>query len=396
MRPRRLSIQLLALTTSRLFINTGLRMVYPFLPAFARGLGVSLAAISGLVSLRNFAGLLSPIFSPLSERFGRRPILALSMLVFSAGCAIVFIWPTYWVFGLTLAIIAIAKVIYDPAMQAYLGDTVVYEQRGKAIAVTELSWAGAFFIGVPAAGFVIQRYGWQAPFIWLSALGILAALVLRVALPAVDHRSGQVTNLRGTARVIRREPVIWAAGLYILLVMGANELILIVYGEWMEVSFGLNLTNLGLATGVIGAAEISGEVLTGLAVDWLGKRPVIITTGALAGFMYLTIPLLSVSLVAALAMLFALFLFFEMTVVGGIPLMTEIVPNARGVVMSVILATAGLGRALGALAGPALWARGDFRLLGLAAAATMFVAVFVLARWIREAQIPAGADLDRP
>jgi predicted MFS family arabinose efflux permease len=380
----------------RLFLSTGLRMVYPFLPAFSRGLGVSLAATSSLVSLRNFAGLLSPIFSPLSERFGRRPILALSMLLFSAGCVIVFIWPTFWAFGLTLAIIAIAKVIYDPAMQAYLGDTVVYEQRGKALAITELSWAGAFFISVPAVGFVIQRQGWPAPFLWLSLLGILAALVLRVALPALDHRSGKVTDLRSTARVIGREPVIWAAGAYILLVMAANELILIVYGDWMEVDFGLNLTSLGLATGVIGTAEVSGEILTGLAVDWLGKRPVIITTGLLTAFMYLAIPVLSVSLVAALAMLFALFLFFEMTVVGGVPLMTEIVPSARGVVMSVVLAAGGLGRALGALIGPALWLRGDFRLLGLTAATTMLVAVFILARWIREAQVPTGADLDRP
>ena len=71
----RLGWQLTVLTVSRLVINTGLRMAYPFLPAFARGLGVSLPAVAGLVSLRGFSGLLSPLFGPLSERYGRRPVV---------------------------------------------------------------------------------------------------------------------------------------------------------------------------------------------------------------------------------------------------------------------------------------------------------------------------------
>jgi predicted MFS family arabinose efflux permease len=95
--------------------------------------------------------------------------------------------------------------------------------------------------------------------------------------------------------------------------------------------------------------------------------------------------------------LFILFLFFEMTVVGGIPLMTELVPSARGVVMSVILATGGLGRALGALAGPVIWDVGGFPLLGLIAAVIMVLAVLILALWIREAdgessQPPTGTS----
>ena len=92
------------------------------------------------------------------------------MLLFSLGCFIVVIWPTYWALGLTLAAMGVAKVIYDPAMQAHVGDVVPYAQRGKAIAFTEYSWALALLLGAPAAALAIQKWGWQSPFFWLALL----------------------------------------------------------------------------------------------------------------------------------------------------------------------------------------------------------------------------------
>jgi predicted MFS family arabinose efflux permease len=383
---RQYKAEIRALTGSRLFINTGLRMVYPFLPAFARGLGVPLATLAAVVSLRGFTSLLSPLFGPLSDRYGRRLMLVMAMILFCLGCAIVLIWPTLWAFGLTLAIIAVAKVIYDPAMQAYLGDTVAYEKRGRALAITELSWAGAFLLGVPFMGFIMERQGWQATYAWLGAFGLAAAFVLWRTLPTGDGRGSTASSLGTAGTIIRNNPVIWASAVYVFLVMGANELLLIVYGGVMEIGFGLSLTALGLATAVIGGAEVTGEILTALYVDRLGKRPFVIVTGIITCLMYLAIPFTSITLTAALISLFVLFLFFEMSVVGGIPLMTEVVPSARGVVMSVVLATGGLGRGLGALLGPQIMSHGSYELLGLVASVVMALAVLILVLWIREAE----------
>jgi predicted MFS family arabinose efflux permease len=308
------------------------------------------------------------------------------MVLFAIGCAVLLVWPSLWAFGLMLIVVAIAKVIYDPAMQAYIGDTVAYQERGRALAITELSWAGAFVLGVPLIGWSIDNQSWLAPFFFLSLFGVAAAIALWRNLPTSDGRNSQVNGLRQAWLVICRHRVIWAAAIYILLVTMANELMLIVYGEWMESSFGLTLTALGLATAVIGAAEITGELSTAALIDRIGKRPFVITTGTITVVMYAAMPFVSGSLVTALISLFLLFLFFEMTVVGGIPLMTEIVPGARGVVMSVILAAGGIGRAIGALVGPAFWASRGFELLLLFAAALMLVAVLILASAVREAE----------
>ena len=109
-------------------------------------------------------------------------------------------------------------------------------------------------------------------------------------------------------------------------------------------------------------------------------------TVAVSGLMYFMVPLVSITLAMTLLALFSLFLFFEMTAVGGIPLFTELVPSARGVVLSVAIAAGGLGRAIGALLGPAIWRMGDIKAIGIASAGMVFVALFILILWIREGQ----------
>ncbi len=383
-KPPRLLVQLAVLTLARLFLNTGLRMVYPFLPALARGLGVELTAVYRLVTLRNFSGLLSPVFGPLAERYGRKPMLIAATLLMAGGSFIVVISPTYWALGATFVAIGIAKIIYDPAMQAYLGDRVPYKQRGRAIASTETSWAGALLIGAPAIGLAIQFLGWQAPFAWLGALSLLAAILLLRLLPRIPHAANRLLRLRDTGQILRQHPVVWAAAAYTMLAMGSNEIFFIVYGDWMEASFGLALSALGLASSVIGGAEIIGEISAGFLVDRFGKRPVIITTGLLNALAYFVIPFTSNSLFSALATLVLLFWFFEVTLVGGVPLLTELVPGARGVVMSMALGAGALGRTIGSLVGPLIFQRAGFAGSGTTAALIMAFGVLVLARWVRE------------
>ncbi|MBK8903364.1 MAG: MFS transporter [Anaerolineaceae bacterium] len=384
-KPTRLSWQLALIALARLCLNTGLRMVYPFAPAFARQLDVPVTAVYQLVTMRNLAGFLSPLFGPLSERFGRKTVLFGAMIFFSAGCLLVWLWPSYWLLGAALIVISLAKVIYDPAMQAYVGEMVPYRQRGKALAITELSWAGALLVGGPLLGVAIERQGWSAAFFWLGLFGVVTAVFLYRFLPKAQKTiPGRGASLADTWRVVREHPVIWAAMGYAVLNMAGNETIFLVFGDWMELSFGLSLLALGASASVIGGAEIVGELFAGWSVDRFGKRPVIITTGLLNALICLVIPLTAGNLTAALSAYFALFLMFEITVVGGVPLMTEIVPSARSVVMSTVLAAGALGRALGSWLGPFLFTEFGFSSNGVVSAIITAVATLVLALWIRE------------
>ena len=328
---KRLDLQLIALAVARLFLNMGIRIMYPFAPALARGLGVGTADITRLITLRNATGFLSPIFGPLSERYGRKIVLGGGMLLFSLACLMVVARPAFWVLGITLALMGVAKIIYDPAMQAYVGDAVPYARRGRAIAITEYAWALALLLGAPAVGFTVQKWGWQSPFLWMGFLSLASILFLSWALPKTKPRGQKKDTYQNSLRFVKQHPVVIYAVLYITLVMLANEMLFIVFGSWMEDSFQLSLAGLGIAAAVIGGAEITGETIAGWSVDRFGKRPVIIITGTCNAIAYLLLPFSSNTLWVALAMLFIIFLSFEITVVGGMPLMTELVPDARQV-----------------------------------------------------------------
>ena len=381
----RRATQLGILTFARFCLNTVLRAVYPFAPAFARGLGVPVTTIYLMISLRNLTGLLSPVFAPLAERYGRRNVMALSLAAFSLSALLVAGVPAVWSLGLALVVVGAVKVIYDPAMQSYLGDAVPYQQRGRAMAITEFGWSGAFLVGAPLTGWLIARQGWPAPFFWLGLAGAAAAVLLWRGLPAARHHVHGTITIGYTWQMLRRHPVIWAAALYMLLPLIAQESLFIVYGDWMESSFNLSLTGLGLATTLIGLAEMSGEATAGWSVDRFGKRPVVALSGTLTAVAFLLIPLSAGRLTTTLAALVALFFLFEIAVVGAIPLLTELVPEARGVVMSMSLGAMAAGRTIGSIIGPAVWLRTGMWGNSLIAAVAMLLAVVVLVRWLHEA-----------
>lgn len=381
-RKRSLNAQLIALAAARLVLNTGLRFVYPYAPALARGLNVRREDIYYLITLRNMTGFLSPVFGPLSERYGRRAILVLGMVTFAIGAFLVVIRPSYWMLGIALCATGIAKILYDPAMQAHVGDEVPYERRGRAVAITEYSWSLALLIGVPIVGILIQRQGWQAPFLWLGLGGIVAAIVLWRTISTSERRSSTVTTLGQVVQMLREHHVVIFAALYITLFVAANEMLFIVFGGWMEDSFNLSLTSLGVAAAVIGGAELAGETIAGWSVDRYGKRPVIIFTGFLTAFCNLLLPFTSATLAGTLITLFALFLAFEITIVGGIPLMTELVPGSRAVVMSIMLAAMFAGRTLGSLLGPPIWNTLGLTAGGVVWAVVAAIAVLILIKWV--------------
>ena len=52
----------------RAVLNTAYRMIYPFLSVFARGLGVEISVISGLVANRAMIGAVEPFIFPFLQQ----------------------------------------------------------------------------------------------------------------------------------------------------------------------------------------------------------------------------------------------------------------------------------------------------------------------------------------
>jgi MFS transporter, DHA1 family, inner membrane transport protein len=372
--------QVVLFVAARMVINLSYRMAYPFLSVFASGMGISLASAALPLTGRSLAGALGPLLAPVTDRYGRKTGMLLGLGLFSLGVGMVAIWPSFASFFGALVLANLGNQTFLPAMQAYLGDRVAYQRRGRVLALTEMSWSLSFILLVPLAGLLMVRWGWAAPFWLLFGLGLAAlGLVAWRVPPESPHPAEQPTALwHSLKQVITSRPALTALAFSLLITLG-NEVVNLVFGVWIGDAFHLEVSTLGLAATVIGLAELGGESATAALVDRVGKTRAVRAGVIFTSLAALALPFLGRSLGGALLGLVLFYLGFEFTLVSYIPIMTEVLPGARATLMAANLAAFSLGRALGALLAPWLYVSG-IGVNALAALAFNGLALFVLSR----------------
>jgi predicted MFS family arabinose efflux permease len=376
-------LELILLTATRTVINTGFRMVYPFLPVLSRGLGIPFETAALAVSGRWLLGLGIPVVGQLADLRGRKTAVMIGMALFALGILVVAIWPTFFGLLLTLVITALGRHLVDPAIQAYVGDRVPYSKRGRAIAIVEMGWSLAFLIGIPIIGWVIAKRGWLAPFPILAIAAAIALLLVLVTIEGDDSQDRGGTSIVKNLRVLFSSKLALAGIAVSFLISAGNETFSIIFGAWMEEGFNLEILALGSATAVIGFADLAGVTLVATITDRLGIRNslgigIALTTGAV-----LLLPTFSTSVGSALLMVFLLYLFFEFSVVSNMTRMTELEPKIRATMMSGLIAGSQLGRGIGAWLGPVLFKSGIWSNC-IVAGSLNIIALVIIYRFVRE------------
>ncbi|MBW2467731.1 MAG: MFS transporter [Deltaproteobacteria bacterium] len=387
----RLTLCIVVTTVCRLVLNTARRFAYPFAPALSRGLGVPLTAITSLIAVNQATAVLGLFFGPIADRLGYRLMMLSGMALLVAGMFAAGLFPFYGVVLVALFLAGMGKSIFDPALQAYVSERVPFHRRGLAIGFLEFAWAGSTLLGIPLIALLIDRLGWQAPFFAMGGLGILGILVLRIIIEKGKRRpaSGQAPPLfKGAWRQLLRERAALGALLYAFWISVANDNLFVVYGAWLEKQFGLSIVALGLGTSVIGIAELAGETLTATLADRLGLKRSVIGGMAACLICYGILPILGQTLGMALTGLFIIFLTFEFTIVTSLSLFTELVPSSRATMMASYLASAGVGRVVGALIGGPIWLAGGIYATALVSAAISGLALASLIWGLRGWQKP--------
>lgn len=386
-----LRAQLPTLFLARFAINSAHRIIYPFLPSIARGVGISLQAASGLVTLRVVAGLAAPFLGVASDQYGRRRTMEAGLLIFVLASTLLASLGTLTATAIAFLLYGLSKVLHTPAVQAYLGDTVPYQERGRAVGILELPWALGWLLGVPASGFLIEQFGWRAPWAVLIVLGLVGAWLTHAHLPpspqpttGVSVKAYMTSLLTTWRRFLSHRSVVGLILSGFFFVM-AIEMPFIVYGAWLETAFGLSLSTLGLASISVGLAEAAAEVGTAVFTDRLGKRRSgIIGLLGLAASSLMLPWLAGLGLAPALAGVVLMMLSFEYGIVSLLPLATELVPDARASLLSLISVGFSLGRIVGALVGGWLWHWENIAIHAVAGAACALISALLLAWGVAE------------
>jgi predicted MFS family arabinose efflux permease len=328
----RIRSQLIIFMFLRTILNTMHRMVYPFLAVFARGLGVPITTFSFILTARSFIGMLTPVLGSFVDHRGRRFGMLAGILLFTAGMGLVALVPSFATFGIALILAILGKYLFDPSMQAY--------------------------------------------FVWRM---VPHAAPTQPVTASVQNVRSVLTNIPALAGI---SIALWASA--------ANELVNLIFGVWLEDSFGLKIAALAGASAIIGLSELGGEGLVALTTDRLGKPRALALglTGNIAASLLL--PFVGRTEIGALVGLFLFYITFEYVLVSHIPLMTEVMPGLRATLLSFNVMGHSLGRMIGALLAtfiyqkfgflPVTWIAVAFNMFALLALAELTQRLVILPR----------------
>ena len=387
---RGLTGTLFFLAGARLVINTAHRFVYPFLPAISRGLGVSLDTAGLLVSARWVSGLATPaIVAALGRGERRRRLIAFGLALFSLGAAITAITSVFVGALAGFLMMGLAKPVYDISAQSYVADRVPYSTRARYLALLELTWASSLLIGAPAAGLLIERVGWRAPF-WAIALLLglalwLQSVILEPDTPTQPHHRSRLSWDRS------------AVGLLVVITLfsAASEIVFIAFGAWLENEFSFSLVALGGTAVLVALVELTAEGSTVAFTDRIGKRRAVGVGIVIAAVGFASLALVNDKYALGMVGLLIGVGGFEFTVVSSVPLSTEVRPHGRARYLSWVIVATSLGRGAGAAAGPPLFSAGGMGANAVVAAVANLLALVVLIAWVRESHPPTGLDAAR-
>ena len=217
--------------------------------------------------------LAAPLFGSLSDRYGRRPVLLVSLAGMSVSYVILGLAPSLpWLFlGRGLAGITGATIT---TANAYMADISTPETRARNFGLVGAAFGVGFILG-PAIGGILGEIGPRVPFFGAAAVVTLdvlwGLLVLPESLPVERRRAFTIADLspQSSLRNLGVHPMV--AGLALALVFAALsqrsvESVWVLHSSyrygWGELQNGLSLAVFG-----VGAVAVQGGL-----VRWLVPR----------------------------------------------------------------------------------------------------------------------------
>lgn len=174
----------LIILLSIVFIDlAGFGIVIPLIPQLVEEAGggpLLVGIVIGLYSLFQF--LFSPIWGRLSDKFGRKPILAITLFINVLAYGIIFLSPNLWILmlGRILGGIGTANI---PVVQAYIADTSESHERTKRMALVGAIFGLGFIIGPFIGGVTSGMYGLHFPFLLTAVLSLINVVFVLLMLP---------------------------------------------------------------------------------------------------------------------------------------------------------------------------------------------------------------------
>ena len=272
---------LIVIFSAVLLDSIGIGLIFPILPRLLEDVthAADIAPYVG-VMLALYAAIqfiFSPVIGVLSDRFGRRPVLLLSLAGASVDYLLMAFAPQLWMLVIGRAIAGLTSANMATAT-AYITDITPEEQRAQRFGLFQAMFGVGFIIGPVLGGFLGDIWV-RAPFIAAAGLNGLNFLLALLVLP--ESRPGDRSTRLDLASLNPLRPLSWAFSLKGLLPLIALffvfNLVGQVYGTcwalWGQDTFQWNGFMVGLSLGAFGLFHAIAQVFApGWAVRNFGER----------------------------------------------------------------------------------------------------------------------------
>jgi MFS transporter, DHA1 family, tetracycline resistance protein len=263
--------------------SIGLGIIIPSLPLLiadaAHTTVEASSKYSGLV-LSTYAFMqfiFSPLIGNLSDRFGRRPLILMSLLGLGIDYVFMYFAPDLMWLVIGRAISGMFGASFTTAA-AYIADISTDENRARNFGLIGAAFGVGFIVG-PAIGGLVSDFGVRAPFLVAAFFSlanfIYGLLFLKESLPADQRRKFEWkrSNPIGAVVQIFRFPKYKYLFLVIFLVMIANMAVHAVWNYYTISRFGWTPKDVGISLAVVGVSfGLVQGALAGPIVKKLGEK----------------------------------------------------------------------------------------------------------------------------
>jgi DHA1 family inner membrane transport protein len=284
-RPAHFGLAVLALAMGGFAIGTTEFVTMGLLPQIADGVDVSIPAAGHVISAYAVGVVVgAPVLAFLGARLPRRGLLIALMAAFGVGNALSALAGSFELLTAARFLSGLPHGAYFGVASLVAANLASPERRGRAVALVMLGLSVANVVGVPAATWLGQNYGWRSAYWSVTVLGLLTMALVTLFVPACPG-DPEATGRRELSAFVR--PQVW-----LTLLAGA-----IGFGGMFAVYSYIapTVTDVGdLAESavpvfllVFGLGMVAGTWLAGELADWSVFRSLLGSSLGMAGILLL-------------------------------------------------------------------------------------------------------------
>jgi DHA1 family tetracycline resistance protein-like MFS transporter len=337
----------------------GFGIVIPVLPFYAEGTRFNatprtVGLLFASYSVMQF--IFAPILGRLSDKYGRRPVLLISIIGTGIGFLILGFAKTLWMLFVGRIMDGITGGNISTA-QAYIADITTKEDRAKGMGLIGAAFGLGFVFG-PAIGGILSRWGVAVPFLFAAGLCFANALLLYFTLPETvtpDHPARiSAAGGRGLAQLLQslKDPRLGFVLIIYFLFIVAFSIMTTAFSLYTMFRFGYDAQHTGYLFAYVGIlAVIVQGGLIGRLVKRFGEVPLVIVGAILFAGSLFAVPFVGPQTGGLLGLLIGGGLFSIGNSLSS-PSLTSLAsksvgPGEQGSVLGVTQSVASLARAVG-------------------------------------------------